>query len=151
MSGEPHSQQRTVVASLGVAFISILVVLACGRVDEGSRSADAATTTPTSTATSPDPSFPPPVDLPLEAAVRDAAHPDGGPAPMTACADASPELRCPLPASFCLDDHWMRYYANPQCDESTGQCQFTALDMECLSGGVPPDCFMGGCRQVLVR
>ncbi len=140
----------TVVGAFGIAAVSMLVVLACGRVDDGSRTADAAAPPPPS-ATPPVPTFAPPVDLPLDASLRDAAHPDGGPAPMFPCADAAPELRCPLPSSSCIDDHWMRYYTNPQCDEGTGQCQFTPIDLECANAGVPPDCFMGGCRSVVIR
>ena len=139
-----------VFAGAAVPLFSMLVVLACGRVDGGLRTNDAATSPPASESP-PEPTFPPAVELPLDATVRDEAHPDGGPPPTFPCADAAPELRCPLPASSCIDDHLMRYYTNPQCDDGTGQCTFTPVDLECFNAGVPPDCFMGGCRRILVR
>jgi len=140
----------TVFAALATASIGWLLPAACGRVEDSPRS-DAATAPPSATPTGGRTGPGVPTGEPLDASPRDAAHLDGGPAPTYPCADAAPELRCPLPPSFCIDDHWMRYYGSATCDEATGQCVATSIDIECVKTEAPPDCFMGGCRATVVR
>jgi hypothetical protein len=82
--------------------------------------------------------------------------PDGGPPPATACgpdADAAPNdsgIDCPVPPSTCLDDHWARYYYGGTCGDA-GVCEYQSYDMFCEPSGMPPDCYQGGCRLVVLR
>lgn len=140
----------TVFAALAIASVGWLLPAACGRTEDSPRSDATAPPSATPTGEPTGPSVPT-GEPPSDASPRDAAHPDGGPAPTYPCADAAPEPRCPLPPSFCIDDHWMRYYGSATCDEATGQCVATPIDMECLPAEAPPDCFMGGCRAIIVR
>lgn len=78
--------------------------------------------------------------------------PDGGPAPIVDCNDASADggVECPSPPSVCLDDQWMRAYYNGTCGDA-GVCDFTEYTMHCPASPTPPDCYQGGCRIVILR
>jgi hypothetical protein len=75
-------------------------------------------------------------------------RPDGGPGPDPPCADAA--LPCALPPSECVDDHWLRGYTNGRCTDA-GTCAFDVYEMLCPPSPMPPDCYQGGCRIVIVR
>jgi hypothetical protein len=77
----------------------------------------------------------------------DASPPDGGPIPMPPCLDAG--LSCPLPASLCIDDRWLRYYASGSCDTDAGVCDFVASELDCETLGNA--CYNGGCNTVIIR
>ena len=83
----------------------------------------------------------------------DAAHPDGGPAPVVACGDGGADAagECTLPPSVCIDEHWLRYYGGSASCTDAGVCDFMAFDMLCPHADMAPDCFQGGCRIVIVR
>jgi hypothetical protein len=86
-----------------------------------------------------------------DAASYDASHPDGGPPPVVACGGPNQDGgECAAPASVCIDDHWMRYYGPGKCNDA-GTCDFPYSDMECGFSEVPPDCYQGGCRIVIIR
>jgi hypothetical protein len=68
--------------------------------------------------------------------------PDAGPPPSFACiedAGAEGGVACPLPASTCLDQHWLLSYGNGVCAD--GVCTFTRVVIDCTAHGT------GWCSQ----
>lgn len=137
----PRALVMSVVVGIGA-------VASCGRLAVDDR-ADASSSSEDAAAPPPSPTFAPspPEDASDPWSRRDAAHPDGGPAPVVACDDGG---ACPAPPSVCLDEHWLRYYRNGTCDDA-GLCRFEWDDMLCDPSPTPPDCWQGGCRVVVVR
>jgi hypothetical protein len=137
------------LAAVAVAVPPILVIAACGRLADTTPVADAAAdrgTTPGDIPPATDggpPTAPPQLD-----AAWDALGVDGAPMPCGDAAAAGGD--CPLPPSTCIDEHTMRYYGASRCDDA-GICEYVAFDMTCDPAPVPPDCYQGGCRVVIVR
>ncbi len=127
-------------AGLGVA----IVFAACGRVAEDEVAADASTDAMASSDAGRADASSYPLD-PTWSPSDAATPPDGGPPPTVACDGGT----CTLPPSTCIDDHWLRYYAGGTCKD--GLCEFRAYEMLCSPSQVPPDCYQGGCRMVIVR
>ncbi len=137
------------------ALASVLISAACGGIELRNGDADASTSTGkdgASSTSSDGGGAPWPGDT-FDGSVIDTPHPDGGPIPKSSCDDAGTNeagVECPLPASFCIDDHWERYYYGGYCSDA-GVCELQATDIHCEPSGTPPDCYQGGCRVVIVR
>jgi hypothetical protein len=126
-----------------------LLAGACGKVDDLPVDAAAPDATREDAATSGDASiFADALFLDVVAVDAIPPTPDAGPGPSPPCADAANP--CELPPSYCLDDHWLRSYTNGRCTDA-GVCAFDVYDMQCFPAPVPPDCYQGGCRVVIVR
>ncbi len=146
------------VCAVGVAStVAVSVILvACGRVDDGTSSSadsgsDGTFTKPIGTPDATGWTEPPWDALAVDVAVGPdtGAPPDGGPPPVIACgADAA--IPCPLPPSVCVDDHWLRYYYGGTCGDA-GVCVYQVGEYACPPSPVQPDCLDGGCRIVIVR
>ncbi len=135
------------------ALSSVLVGAACGGIELKNVGADASTAKDAGSWAGSDGAGDPTWPDTFDGSVIDTPHPDGGPIPKSACDDAGTSeagVECPLPASFCIDDHWERYYYGGYCSDA-GVCEFQATDIHCDSSGTPPDCYQGGCRVVIVR
>lgn len=136
---------RTLAAALGVAAC---VAVGCGRTagdDAAQNRSDASSEAATSTYDAAFPTF----DgggFPIE---TDAAPIDAGPQPIVACAEGGAPP-CPSPPSECLDDHTMRFFTAGACTEA-GTCDYRIQTMKCDPAPMPPDCYQGGCRIVIVR
>ena len=76
----------------------------------------------------------------------DAATESSPPATGTPPAD----MPCVAPPSECLDEHTMKYFTSGTRNDA-GTCDFMSFTMKCDPSPVPPDCFQGGCRVVIVR
>jgi hypothetical protein len=140
---KPIIRSRHVALALGSVA---LLVGACGRTAEletRDGGADGATGSPSAgDALAPfDGSIAPLVDSGV-------AQPDAGPPPVVPCADAG--MACPTPPSECLDEHTMRYFTGGTCN-GAGTCDYTSFTMKCDPSPIPPDCYQGGCRVVIVR
>ena len=136
-------------AALALALGSgALIVVACGRTADLATSdagADGATGGPSS-GDALAPSFDGSITPPLVDA--DISQPDAGVPPVVACAEGG--IACPAPPSDCLDDHTMRYFSGGMCNDG-GTCDYTIITMKCDPAPMPPDCYQGGCRVVIVR
>jgi hypothetical protein len=89
-----------------------------------------------------------PIDGSIATVDANVSQPDAGPPPVVACADAG--VACPAPPSDCLDDHTMRYFGGGTCNDA-GTCDYMIFTMKCEPSPMPPDCYQGGCRVVIVR
>jgi hypothetical protein len=135
-------------SAFGAASIA-LVAVACGRtadVEATDGGADGATGAPSATG------MPAPgtgLDGSLNPLIDASTAPiDAGSPPVVACTDAG--VMCASPPSDCLDEHTMRYFSGGTCNDA-GTCDFTVVAMKCDPSPVPPDCYQGGCRVVIVR
>ena len=136
----------TLAATLSAASAALLV-FACGRtadVDATDAGADGATGGPMATG-APAPGFDATVTPFADAAT---APIDAGSPPIVPCTDAG--MTCAAPPSDCLDDQTMRYFSGGTCNDA-GTCDYTIVTMKCDPSGMPPDCYQGGCRVVIVR
>lgn len=88
-------------------------------------------------------------DAPLDAArvdassATDAAPPSAPPPPVIACSKRMP---CELPASICVDEHYLVYYSGGACVNKV--CELTANLMYCDICHTDPSTGQGGCISV---
>jgi hypothetical protein len=135
-----------IAAALAAASVALLV-FACGRTVDAEATdggADGATGAPTESGM-PAPGF----DGSLNPFTDGSIAPiDAGSPPIVPCTDAG--MTCASPPSDCLDEHTMRYFGGGTCNDA-GTCDFMIFTMKCDPSPVPPDCYQGGCRIVIVR
>jgi len=137
----------TLAAALAATSVALLV-FACGRtadVEGADGGVDGATGAPMATGMPASPGF----DGSLNPFADGSTAPiDAGSPPLVPCTDAG--MMCASPPSDCLDDHTMRYFSGGTCNDA-GTCDFTITTMKCDPSPMPPDCYQGGCRVVIVR
>jgi hypothetical protein len=143
------SPARAALAAVTCAGSVALVVFAfaCGRTAEADP-ADGGQDGSTGSSSNGD-AFAPSFDATITPRVdADTTPIDAGSPPVVACTDAG-EM-CASPPSDCLDDHTMRYFSGGTCNDA-GTCDFTISTLHCDPSPMPPDCYQGGCRVVIVR